>query len=201
MLLDCGVGEDAWESLGLQGDTPVHPKGNQYWICIGRTDVEAETPKLWPPDVKSWLIWKDPDFGKDWRWEEKGTTENEMVGWHHQLNRHESGWTLGVGNGQGGLACCSPWGCKESDMTERLNWTEASLNKIRRSKHIRLLLGIVKNTYACSFLLLILPLILSTLPSPLNWKLLLLPSDIWRSPSTLSLFIYCSLSPTNSLPQ
>ena len=81
MLLNCGIGEDSWESLGLQGDTPVHPKGNQYRIFIGRTDVEAETPILWPPVAKSWLIWKDPYAGKDWRWEEKGTTEDEMAGW------------------------------------------------------------------------------------------------------------------------
>ena len=101
---------------------PVHPKGDQYWGFIGRADTEAETPILWPPDVKSWLIWKDPDAGKDWRWEEKGTTENEMVGWHHRLNALRFGWTPGVGDGQGGLACCSPWGRKESDMTEWLNW-------------------------------------------------------------------------------
>ena len=82
MVLDCGVGEDSWESLGLQGDQAVHPKGNQSWVFIGRTDVEAETPVLWPPDVKSWLIRKDPDFVKDWRQEEKGTAEDEMVGWH-----------------------------------------------------------------------------------------------------------------------
>ena len=97
---------------------PVHPKGNQSWIFIGRTDVEAETPILWPPDAKSWFIWKDPDAGKDWRWEEKGTTEDEMVGWHHWLNGHEFKWTPGVGDGQGGLACCSPWGHKESDTTK-----------------------------------------------------------------------------------
>ena len=82
MLFNCGVGEDSWESLGLQGDQPVHPKGNQSWVVIGRTDVEAETPVLWPPDVKSWLIGKDPDAGKDWRQEEKGMAEDEMVGWH-----------------------------------------------------------------------------------------------------------------------
>ena len=97
---------------------PVHPKGNQSWIFIGRTDVEAETPILWPPDVKNWLIWKDPDAGKDWRWEKKGMTEDEMVGWHHRLNGHEFKWTPGVGDGQGGLACCSPWGHKESDTTK-----------------------------------------------------------------------------------
>ena len=102
----------------------VHPKGNQSWIFIGRTDAEAETPILWPPDAKNWLIGKDPDAGKDWRWEEKGTTEDEMVGWHHWLNGHEFEWTLGVGDGQGSLACCSPRGHKESYMTEWLNWTE-----------------------------------------------------------------------------
>ena len=79
---------------------------------------------LWPPDVKNWLIWEDPDAGKDWRQEEKGTTEDEMVGWHHQFNGHGFGWTPGVGDGQGGLACCGSWGCKESDMTERRNWTQ-----------------------------------------------------------------------------
>ena len=100
---------------------PVNPKGNQSWIFIGRTDVEAETPILWPPDTKNWLIWKDPDAGKDWKQEEKGTTENEMVGWHHQLNGHEFEQALGVGDGQGSLVCCSPWGHKESDPIERLN--------------------------------------------------------------------------------
>ena len=102
---------------------PVHPKGNQPWIFIGRTDAEAETPILWPPDVKNWLIGKDPDAGKDWRRVEKGTTEDEMVGWHHRLSGHEFEQAPGVGDGQGGLACCSPWGCKESDTTEWLKWT------------------------------------------------------------------------------
>jgi len=100
---------------------PVHPEGDLSWA--GRTDVEAETPTLWPPDAKSWLIGKDPDARKDWGQEEKGTTENEMVGWHHWLNGHEFGWTLGVGHGQGGLVCYSSWGHKESDTTEWLNWT------------------------------------------------------------------------------
>ena len=104
---------------------PVHPTGNQPWIFTGRTDPETETLILWPPDAKNWLICKDPDSGKDWRWEEKGTTEDEMVGWHHQLNGHEFGSTPGVGDGQGGLVCSSPWDHKESDTTERLNWTEA----------------------------------------------------------------------------
>ena len=89
---------------------PVHPKGDQTWIFIGRTDAEAETPILWPPDVKNWLIWKDPDAWKDWRQEEKRMTEDEMVGWHHQLGGHEFGQTLGVGDGQGSLAYCSSWG-------------------------------------------------------------------------------------------
>ena len=103
---------------------PVHPKGNQSWMFIGRTDVEAETPILWPPNVKNWLIWGTdsfPDAGKDWRQEVKGTTEDEMVGWHHRLNGHEFEWTLGVGDGQRSLACCSPWGHKELDVTEWLN--------------------------------------------------------------------------------
>ena len=91
---------------------PVHPKGDQSWVYIGRADVEAETPVLWPPDVKSWLIWKYPDAGKDWRQEEKGTTEDEMVGWHHWLNGHEFGWTPEVGDGQGGLGCCGSWGLR-----------------------------------------------------------------------------------------
>ena len=104
---------------------PVIPKGNQSWIFTGRTDAEAETPILWPPDVKSWFIGKDPDAGKDWRQEEKGTTEDEMVGWHHGLDGSESEQTPGVGDGQRSLACYSPWGHKESDMTEWLNWTEA----------------------------------------------------------------------------
>ena len=89
-----------------------------------RTEAAAETPILWPHDVRNWLIWKDPDAGKDWRWEEKGTTEDEMVGWHHRLNGREFEWTPGVGDGQGGLVCCDSWGCKESDTTERLNWTK-----------------------------------------------------------------------------
>ena len=103
---------------------PVHPKENQSWIFIGRTDAEAETPTLWPPDVKSWLIGKDSDAGRDWGQEEKGMTEDEMAGWHHWLDAHEFGWTLGVGDGQGGLVCCDSWGCKESDTTEWLNWTD-----------------------------------------------------------------------------
>ena len=121
MLLNCGVGEDSWESLGLQG-VPTSPFWRRLVLgFIGRTDAEAETPILWLPHAKSWLIGKDPDAGRDWGQEEKGTTEDEMAGWHHRLNRHESEWTLGVGDGQGGLACCDSWGRKESDTTEWLN--------------------------------------------------------------------------------
>ena len=108
----------------------VHPKGNQSWIFIGRTDAEAETPILWPPDVKNWLIWKDPDARQDWRQEEKGMTEDEMVGWHHWCDGHEFEQSLGVGDGQESLACYNPWGLKESDTTEQLSWTDGStLNK------------------------------------------------------------------------
>ena len=108
--------------LDCKEGKPVHPKGNQSWIFFGRTDAEAESPILWPPDAKNWLIGNDPDAGKDWRQEEKGTTEDEMVGWHHQLNGHEFEQAPRVGDGQGSLACYSPWGHKESDMTERLDW-------------------------------------------------------------------------------
>ena len=101
---------------------PVHPKGNLSWIFFGRTDAEVETPILWLPDVKSWLIWKDSDARKDWRGEEKGTIENKMVGWHHQLNGREFELAPEIGDGQGGMACCNPWGCKELDSTEPLNW-------------------------------------------------------------------------------
>ena len=101
---------------------PVHPERNKSLIFIGRNDVEAKTPILWPPDAKSWLIWKDPDAGKDWGQEEKGMTEDEMIGRHHWLNGHGFGWTPGVGDGQRHLACCGWWGHKESNTTERLNW-------------------------------------------------------------------------------
>ena len=103
---------------------PLHPKGDQSWVFIGRTDVEAETPILWAPHAKSWLIGKYPDAGKDWGQEEKGTTEDEMVGWHHRFDGHGLGRTPGVNDGQGGLVCCNSWGRKESDMTEPLNWTQ-----------------------------------------------------------------------------
>ena len=106
---------------------PVHPEGNQSWIFIGRTDVKAETPILWPPDAKNQLIWKDPDAGKDWRWEEKGTTEDEMVGWYHWLNGHEFGCIPGAGDGQGGQRA-AVHGVTELDMIGRLNWTDMSVS-------------------------------------------------------------------------
>ena len=103
---------------------PVHSKGDQSWVFIGRTDVKVEIPLLGPPHVKSWLTGKDPDAGRDWGQKEKGMTEDEMSGWHHRLNGHEFEWTPGVGDGQGSLAFCGSWGCKESDMTEWLNWAD-----------------------------------------------------------------------------
>ena len=110
--------ENTLESpLDIKEIQPVHPKGNQSWIFIGRTDAEAETSILWPPDVKNCVIWKYPDAGKDWRHEEKGMTEDEMVGWHHWLDGHEFEQAPGVGDGQGSLLCCSPWGHRV-----RYNW-------------------------------------------------------------------------------
>ena len=110
-------------SLDCKKMKPVHPKGNQYWTFIGMKEAEAETPMLWPPDVKKWLTGKDPDAGKDWRREEKGMTEDEMAGWHHRLDGHESQEALGVSDGQGGLACCSPWGRRVGyDWVTKLNF-------------------------------------------------------------------------------
>ena len=138
MLLNCGVGalellcfwtvEKTLESpLDCKEIQPVHSEGDQFWVFIGRTDAEAKTPILWPAHGKSWLIGKDPDAGRDWGQEEKGMTEHEMAGWHHRLDGRESGWTLGVGDGKGGLTCCDSRGHKELDTTERLNWTELML--------------------------------------------------------------------------
>ena len=127
MLLNCGVGEASWESLGLQGD-PTSPFWRRLaWVFFGRNDAKAETPVLWPPHAKSWFIGKDSDAERDWGQEEKGTTENEMAGWHHWLDGREFEWTLGVGDGQGGLGCYDSWGHKESDTTEQLNWTEMNV--------------------------------------------------------------------------
>ena len=113
---------------------PVYPKGNQSRMFIGRTD--AETPIIWPPDMKNWLIWKDPDAGKDWRQEDKRMTEDEMVGWHHWLNGHEFEQAPGVGDAQGNLACYSPWGCKELDTTEQLSWADSE-SQMERKKSKR----------------------------------------------------------------
>ena len=119
--------------LDWKGITSVRPKGNQSWVFTGRTGAEAEAPRLWPPDGKNWLLGKDPDAGKDWRWEEKGTTEDAMVEWHHRLDGHESESAPGVGDGQGSLECCSPWACMDSwsdkSRTRLSDWTEVSLFK------------------------------------------------------------------------
>ena len=128
MLLNCGVGADSWEFLDCKEIQPVHPKGDQSWVFVGRTDAEGETPILWLPHAKSWLIGKDPDAGRDWGQEEKGMTEGEVAGWQYWLDALEFGWTLRVGEGQGNLVCCDSWGRKQSDTTEWLNWTE--LNSI-----------------------------------------------------------------------
>ena len=116
-----------WTPLALDCKEiqPVHSKGDQSWVFFGRTDAKAETPILWLPYAKSWLIGKDSDAGRDWGQEKKRMTEDEMAGWHHRLDRHEFEWIPGVGDGQGGLECRSSWGRKELDTTERLNWTES----------------------------------------------------------------------------
>ena len=126
---------------------PVHPKGDQSWVFIGRTDVEAETPILWPPDVKSWLTWKDPDAGKDWRWEEKGTTEDEMVGWHHRFNGHWFEQALWVGDGQGILACCSPLQRVRHDWVTELKWSDSCFTLLygRNWSNIVMKLYFIKN--------------------------------------------------------
>ena len=134
MLLNCGVGEDSWVPWTARRSNESILK-RSVLVVHWKDYVEAETPVLWPPDAKSWLICKDPDAGKDWGQEEKGTTEDEMVGWHHWLNGQEFEWTLGVDDGQGGLAYCSPWGRQESDMTERLNWlTEYNIIEFKLEK-------------------------------------------------------------------
>ena len=130
MLSNCGWSKTLESPLDCKDVKPVHPQGNQFWIFIGRTEAEAEAPVLWSPDVKNWLIGKAPDAGKDWRWEEKGTTEDEVIGWHHWLDGQEFEQALGVGDGWGGLVCCSPWGLKESDTTQRLNWTYSVIRSI-----------------------------------------------------------------------
>ena len=133
MLLNCGVGEDSWSPLDCKEIQPVHSEGDQPWDFFGGNDAEAETPVLWPSHAKSWLIGKDSDAGRDWGQEEKGTTEDEMAGWHHWLDECESEWTPGVGDGQGGLACCNSWGRKESDTTEWLIWSDLILYLMKMS--------------------------------------------------------------------
>ena len=151
MLFNCGVGEDSWESLASKEIKRVSPNRNQPWIFIGRTDAKGLI--LWPPDARSWLIRKNLEAGKDWRQEDKGTTEDEMVGWHHRLDRHEFEQAAEDGEVQGSLVCCSPWGPKDSDTTEQLNWTELN--------------------WCCSFLLEVLSLLLLWFPFCLeDWLLL-----------------------------
>ena len=115
---------------------PVHSEGDQPWDFFGRNDAEAETPVFWPPHVKSWLIGKDPNAGRDWGQEEKGTTEDELAGWHHWLDGRESEWTPGDDDGQGGLACWDSWGRKESDTTEQLNWTDIFIGSSYSDIHL-----------------------------------------------------------------
>ena len=151
MLLNCGVGEDFWEFLDYKEIQPVNPKWNQPWIFIRRTDAKAEIPILWPPDTKSWLTGKDPDAGKDWRQKEKETTEDEMVGGHHWLNGHEFEPTPGDSEGQGSVACCSPWGSKESGTTERL---KNNNNKCIKFSVLLILLSFafpLKNAEFCTY--------------------------------------------------
>ena len=132
---------------------PVHLKGDQSWVFIGRTDVEAETPIIWPPDVKSWLIGKDPDAGKDWGQEEKGMTENEMAGWHHRLNGHGFGWTPGVGDGQGGLVCRGSRGRRvRHNWATELNWKPLAKYWLEvATADILVLFLILKYAVSCRF--------------------------------------------------
>ena len=167
----------------------VNSKGNQSWIFIGRTAAEAETPILWSPVAKNWLIWKDPEAEKDWRQEEKGTGgEDEMVGWHHWLNGHEFKQALVVGDGQGSLACYCPWCCKESDRTEQLNWTEL---KWRRMGEKREEIGDLVSWDSS----LLLPAVkfLSLNMSIVSWKLLFYPCpSLFGFPSIVCI---CTLYP------
>ena len=147
---------------------PVHSEGAQPWVFFGRNDAKAETPVLWPPHAKSWLIGKDFEAGRDWGQEEKGMTEDEMAGWHHWLDGRESQWTPGVGDGQGALACCDSWGRKESDTTKRLNWTELNWKSYLEQP--------CWFYFSRSFLLILLnSILIKYLPSPLhsstpNWQ-------------------------------
>ena len=189
MLLNCGVGGGAWDCKEIQ---PVHSKGDQSWVFIGRTDAEAETLVLWPPLAKTWLIGKDSDAGRDWGQEEKGMTEDEMAGWHHWLDGHEFEWTPGDGDGQGGLACCNSWGHRVGqDWAAELNWTELSAETQRSPSPLQVILNFWKQCpsnminavlccklYVYIFLLRVLIFLIlyhcfSTC-HPLSWTLLLL---------------------------
>ena len=127
------LGKTLESPLDCREIQPGHSEGDQPWDFFGRSDAKAETPVVWPRHAKGWLIGKDSDAGRDWRQKEKGTTEDEMAGWHHWLDGRESGWTPGVGDGQGGLACCVSWGRKESATTEGVNWTEC----VSRSANVK----------------------------------------------------------------
>ena len=157
MLLNCGVGEDSWGSLGLQGD-PTSPFWKRSALrFLWKADAKAETPVLWAPHAKGWLTGKDSDAGRDWGQEEKGTTEDEMAGWDHGLDGRESEWTPRDGDEQGGLACCDSWGRKELDTTELLNWTELNWSKVsqtEKSKYhmLSLLCRILKKWYKWTYL-------------------------------------------------
>ena len=132
MLLNCGVGKDSWDSLGLQGDPTSAFWRRSALGFLWKEYAKAETPVLWPPHVKSWLIGKNFDAVRDWGQEQEGTTEDEMAGWHHGLDGRGSEWTPWDGNGQGGLACCDSWGGKELDTSEWLNWTELKRVVLKR---------------------------------------------------------------------
>ena len=147
MLLNCGVGENSWGSLGWQGDRISQSYRKSTWLLIGRSDSEAEVPIFWPPYAKSWPTGKDPDAGKDWGQEEKGVTKDEMVGWHHQLNGHEFEQTPRDSEGQGSLVNCHPWGHKESDTNEWLNKNWISIGK--RSKPQLYLIFYLKINWKC----------------------------------------------------
>ena len=150
--------------LDCKETQPVHSEGDQPWDFFGRNDAKAETPVLWPPHAKSWLIGKDSDAGRDWGQEEKGKTEDEMAGWNHRLDGRESEWTPGVGDGQGDLACCHSWGRKESDTTEWLNWNRIGVYKSLHSDY-------------------------SSLFSPLLWRYTIhIPSYCWLTPFHLGFF-------------
>ena len=149
MLLNLVLKKTLESPLDCKGIKPVHPKGDQSWILIGRTDDEADAPTLWPPDAKNWLIGKDPDAGKGWRREEKGTIEDEIFGWYLWLNAYAFGQAPGVGGGQWSLECCSPWGCKEQDMTEQLNWTNAPFQTPEMCEWLRYDVSAFQESQSC----------------------------------------------------